>query len=115
MRTLGPIFLLMALCCGACQQSNFKLIHPPLVASPVESEAAARTNRKSSSSSSTAPDNSLDLTNQLRDPDLLNKLDDPDQNPAVKTPTNGPVNKPVIIKGSSTPPELPPAPPIPKP
>ncbi len=118
MRTHWPIFILMALCCGACQE-NFKLVHPPLVAKPVESEVnpatAARSKRKSSSSLPTSPDNSLDLTNQLRDPDLLNKLDDPEQNPAVKTPNKGPSNKPVIIKGSSTPPELPPAPSIPKP
>lgn len=112
MRTHGLILILLAMHSLACTR---KMIQVPINA-PVK-PAAKKEN--ATANAPTPADDSLDLANQLRDPDLLNRLDDPSlqgtQKPAPKPNTN----KPVVIKGSDLPPEPPnskrptPAPPLP--
>ena len=62
--------------------------------------------KKENATTATTPtpaDDSVDLANQLRDPDLLNRLDDPSQQGTQKA-TPKP-NKPVVIKGTDLPPD----------
>ncbi|MFM2171750.1 MAG: hypothetical protein RI957_1979 [Verrucomicrobiota bacterium] len=67
-----------------------------------------------------APDDSSDLTQQLRDPDLLNRLDD-DAPKGSGSATVKPTGAPIIIKGVDVPPDpigspgVAPSPPIGKP
>lgn len=112
MRTHGLILILLALHSLACTR---KMIQVPINA-PVKPVAK----KENATVAAPAPaDDSLDLANQLRDPDMLNRLDDPAQQDAQKSPSKPNTNKPVVIKGSDQPPEPPnsnrptPAPPLP--
>lgn len=114
MRTHLLLLTILAWSSVACTR---KMIQVP-VNRPVQT---AKKPGSESSNTSTVTDDSLDLAQQLRDPDLLNRIDDPAQNANDKQPMRTPGSKPVVIRGSDVPPEplqgnrQTPAPPIGKP
>lgn len=114
MRTQWLILILLALPSLSCTRKMIQVpINAPVTPAVKKDNAPASPTTKAS----TPADDSVDLANQLRDPDLLNRLDDPSQQGTQKA-TPKP-NKPVVIKGSDLPPEPPksdrptPAPPLP--
>lgn len=86
----------------------------------VEVKPPRRGHATTTSLPATAGD-SQDLALQLRNPDLLNQLEGAEQQAAKKEPNKVPGSKPIIIKGSDSPPAIPtdpkptPSPPISKP
>lgn len=97
MRTHGLILILLALPVLSCTRKMMQV--------PINAPVTPAVKKENTTTATTPPpaDDSVDLANQLRDPDLLNRLDDPSQQ-GTQQATPKP-NKPVVIKGSDLPPE----------